>query len=191
MGGGSSDSAATLRALCSLWDLETEYIELENLASSIGSDVPFFLSGGTAIAEGRGDKIHKLPIMPLVYLVILVPKIEMPYKTATMYGHLTPNDYTTGEISLQLRSCLESGKRPDDNLFFNVFERVAFDLLPQLQVYRRAMIQAGASCVRLTGSGPTLYTVEICEKKATKLAESLRESGYEPYLTCTINPSSD
>ena len=189
LGGGSSDAAATLRALCNLWDLETEDKELEDLASTIGSDVPFFLSGGTAIAEGRGEIIHKLPLMPTVYLVILTPDMEMPYKTANMYAHLTPKDYTAGEISFCLKSCLENGKQPDDKLFFNVFERVAFDLLPQLQIYRRAMLQAGASCVHLTGSGPALYTMESYKDKAIEMAERLRESGYKPYLTCTIDPS--
>ena len=115
----------------------------------------------------------------------------MQYKTANMYASLTPNDYTAGEVSFDLKSCLEDGKHPSDKLFFNVFERVAFELLPQLQVYRHAMVQAGASCVRLAGSGPALYTIETCKDKAIKLAESLRESGYKPYFTYTIDPSLD
>ena len=94
MGGGSSDAAATLRTLCRLWELDLGNKELQPLASSLGSDVSFFLFGGTAIAEGRGEEIHELPAMPTTHLVLLAPPVEMPNKTATMYAHAPPEETT-------------------------------------------------------------------------------------------------
>ena len=103
LGGGSSDAAATLKALSHLWGLDLGLEELLPLAASIGSDVPFFLPGGTAIAEGRGEVIHELPPIPKVHLVLLALPVEMPNKTATMYGRLTAEHFTKGEASLSLR----------------------------------------------------------------------------------------
>jgi 4-diphosphocytidyl-2-C-methyl-D-erythritol kinase len=114
----------------------------------------------------------------------------MPNKTATMFGHLTPEHYTDGEVSLRLRRCLQDGKRPSGKLLFNAFEGVAFGLFPTLEGCRQAMLDAGASWVRLTGSGPALYTFGDSRRKALALAEKLRASGYGAYVAATVGPSS-
>jgi 4-diphosphocytidyl-2-C-methyl-D-erythritol kinase len=107
-----------------------------------------------------------------------------------MFGHLTPEHYTDGEASLRLRRCLEHGRRPSEKLLFNAFERVAFDLLPTLDGCRQAMLDAGAAWVRLTGSGPALYTFAASRGKAVALAKKLRASGYGAYVAATVGPSS-
>ena len=191
LGGGSSDAAATLKALVRLWGLDLKHDELLPLAASLGSDVPFFLCGGTAIAEGRGEEVRELPPMPAVDLVLLAPPLEIPDKTATMYGRLTPEHFTKGEASSRLLRSLEDGKRHSGKLLFNVFEAVAFDLFPTLEGYRRAMLDAGASWVRLTGSGPALYTFAASNSEAIALAEKLRSAGYEPYVAQTVGDPGD
>ncbi|MBI4282355.1 MAG: 4-(cytidine 5'-diphospho)-2-C-methyl-D-erythritol kinase [Chloroflexi bacterium] len=188
LGGGSSDAAATLKGLSRLWGLDMKREELLPLAASLGSDVPFFLRGGTAVSTGRGEEIHELPPMPRVQVVLISPSIEMPQKTATMYGHLTPEQYTGGEATLRLRRCIEAGKRPDAKLLFNVFEGVAFDLFPRLEDYRRAMLEAGATWVRLTGSGPALYTFAASKTEALDMVKRLLEGGYEAYVATTVRP---
>ena len=191
MGGGSSDAAATLKALCQLWELDLGNEELQPLASSLGSDVSFFLFGGTAIAEGRGEEIHELPAMPTTHLVLLAPPVEMPNKTATVYAHLIQEEYTKGEASAKLKDCLVEGGRPDSNLLFNVFETVAFELFPPLEVYRRAVLDMGAERVHLAGSGPALYTFAATKGEAIALAEKLRKAGYEPYVASTVGPAGE
>ena len=188
LGGGSSDAAATLKALVRLWGLDLAHEELLPLAASLGSDVPFFLRGGTAIAEGRGEVVHALPSMPTVHLVLLAPTVEIPDKTATMYSRLTTEHFTKGEGPLRLQRSLQDGKQPTTTLLFNVFEAVAFDLFPTLEGYRRAMLEAGASWVRLTGSGPALYTFAATNSEARGMAEKLRNAGYEPYVVETVGP---
>ncbi|MDA0988169.1 MAG: 4-(cytidine 5'-diphospho)-2-C-methyl-D-erythritol kinase [Chloroflexi bacterium] len=190
LGGGSSDAAVTLKTLCQLWDLNLEDKELRLIAASLGSDVPFFLLGGTAMAEGRGEEVHELPAMDTTHMVLLAPPVEMPDKTATMYGRLIPEDYTKGEASSRLRDLLQKGKGPKTDSLFNVFESVAFDLFPPLEVYRCAMLDAGASWVHLTGSGPALYTFSDSKQDAIALAEKLRGTGYEAYAATTVGSSS-
>ena len=186
LGGGSSDAAAALVGLRRLWGLEGAVADLRTLAATLGSDVAFFLSGGTALAEGRGDKVRSLPPMPTAHVTLLAPRVEIANKTAAMYARLTPESYTSGERSARLRSMLEGGMAPDPDALFNVFESVAFGLNPAIEEGRRAMLDAGAPWVRLTGSGPAMYTFADSEAEASAIALRLRDAGHRAYATATV-----
>ncbi|MBI2855971.1 MAG: 4-(cytidine 5'-diphospho)-2-C-methyl-D-erythritol kinase [Chloroflexi bacterium] len=188
LGGGSSDAAAALKALNRLWSLGLSPEELRVLAADLGSDVPFFLRGGTAQVEGRGEEVCPLPPLSQVYFVLLVPPLEIPRKTATLYGHMTPERYTDGSASLRLRRSIEEGKRLDGKLLFNAFQEVAFSLFPILEEHRQALLESGAEWVRLTGTGPALYTFAASRMAALDMAERLRSAGYEPYVASTVEP---
>ncbi|KKM66604.1 hypothetical protein LCGC14_1479540 [marine sediment metagenome] len=183
LGGGSSDAAVTLRGLNTLWGLDLGLEELRSLGASLGSDVPFFLQGGTALAEGRGELVKPLQPLPPVLFVLVVPQVEIPHKTAALYGHLSPAHYTGGEATQAVRRSLEEGRRPAGELLFNAFEAVAFGLFPQVEECRRAFLAAGAPWVRLAGSGPALYTFMTSAVKASTLVKRLREAGYRPWVT--------
>ena len=90
LGGGSTDAAATLVGLCRLWERDLRRGELAALAAELGSDVPFFLYGGTALAEGRGERVTPLPPLRHADLVLVAPPIDLPAKTATLYRSLDP-----------------------------------------------------------------------------------------------------
>ena len=188
LGGGSTDAAAALAGLRRLWGLEQAVPDLQPLAAALGSDVSFFLSGGTAIAEGRGDVIAPLPALSRTHMVLLAPQVEIPNKTGYMYSRLTPESYTSGERSVRLRSNLESGARPDPDTLFNVFERVAFGLDPAIEEGRRAMLEAGAQWVRLTGSGPAMYTFVASAEEADAMSRRLRDAGHRAYAAATTGP---
>ena len=94
LGGGSSDAAATLVALNRLWRLGLSIGELTALAARLGSDVPFLLRGGTAMVSGRGERVAPLPPADLEWLVIACPDIPVPNKTASLYGRLSPVNFT-------------------------------------------------------------------------------------------------
>ncbi|MBI2856268.1 MAG: 4-(cytidine 5'-diphospho)-2-C-methyl-D-erythritol kinase [Chloroflexi bacterium] len=187
LGGGSSDAAATLMALNRMWELALGPDELHGLAASLGSDVPFFLIGGTALAQGRGEEVQALPPMRGVHFVLLVPPVEIPQKTATLYGHLNPEHYTRGEVSQRLRECIEAGNWPDGSLTFNAFEPVALGLFSAIHDYRRAFLAAGAPWVRLTGTGPGMYTFVASRDEAEAMADRLRGTGCEPILVSSVN----
>ncbi len=99
LGGGSSDAAATLKGLNELWGLEMSQDELKVIGAELGSDVPFFIHGGTAMAFGRGERVRPLPPITLEWFVILSPKIDLPNKTAALYKRITPANYTLGHLT--------------------------------------------------------------------------------------------
>ena len=154
LGGGSSDAAATLKALNELWSLGLGRDDLMPLAASLGSDVPFFLLGGTAMMEGRGEVVRRTLSMPASHLLLLVPPDEVPAKTATLYGLLDPSHYSNGSAPSRLMACIKNNERPGGKLLFNVFEEVASQVFPSLEEYRRALLEAGAGTVHLTGQRP-------------------------------------
>jgi 4-diphosphocytidyl-2-C-methyl-D-erythritol kinase len=187
LGGGSSDAAATLLALNELWGLRLPISELVRLAFKLGSDVPFFVHKGTALVEGRGEKVTLLPSLPSASFVLLVPPLpKVPGKTKQMYSNLRVADFTEGQFVRAALSCLKEGKRVDPDLMFNAFERVAFDFFPELEKYRKILKEAGAPGVCLAGSGPCLFTFFSEEKKAGELFSRLKKQRLECYLASSL-----
>lgn len=187
LGGGSSDAAATLLALNELWGLRLPISELVHLASKLGSDVPFFIHKGTALVEGKGEKVTPLPSLPSTCFVLLVPPLpKIPGKTKQMYDRLNAAYYTEGQFVQQALSSLRQGKGIDPGLMFNVFEKVAFDFFSGLDKYRKTLEEAGAPGVYLAGSGPCLFTFFSEEKKAGELFSHLKKHGLECYLATSF-----
>jgi len=187
LGGGSSDAAATLLALNELWGFELPLSELVRLASKLGSDVPFFIHKGTALVEGKGEKVTPLPSLPSTCFVLLVPPLpKISDKTKQMYNNLRVADFTGGQFVQAALSSLKQGKAIDPGLMFNVFERVAFDFFPGLDKYRKTLEEAGAPGVYLAGSGPCLFTFFSEERKAGELFARLKKHGLECYLASSF-----
>lgn len=183
LGGGSSDAAATLLALNELWQCGLSPSELVDLASRLGSDVPFFIHKGTALIEGKGEKVTPLPSLPSTYFVLLVPPLpKITGKTKEMYSRLDTTHFTEGRFVQAALSSLRQGKMIEPALMFNVFEKVVFDFLPQLNEYGKVLKEAGAPGVHLAGSGPCLFTCLSAEGKARELLARLRQRGVECYL---------
>ncbi|MDD5127601.1 MAG: 4-(cytidine 5'-diphospho)-2-C-methyl-D-erythritol kinase [Dehalococcoidales bacterium] len=186
LGGDSSDAATTLRALNGLWDLKLPNTRLLELAAQLGSDVSFFLYGGTALAEGRGEKLTPLPPLPHLWIMLVVPRIPpIPNKTARLYASLKPNHFTDGKITQRLVDTLKASKKFDNSLLFNTFENVAFTRFAELDTYRKHLIKLGAKDVHLAGSGPTLFTLLEGEAQARDLFTRCHNQGMETYLAET------
>jgi 4-diphosphocytidyl-2-C-methyl-D-erythritol kinase len=183
LGGGSSDAAATLRALKDLWEIDLPEEELRALASQLGSDVTFFLSGYTALATGRGQVVTPLPISPKVWVVLLKPPLSLPQKTRSMYGQLQPHHWTSGEFTQRMKETLQHVETIDPLLCYNAFEEVAFSSFPGLDSYRRNFLGAGASKVHLAGAGPTLYALALDGGEAEAVFARLEG---EKYLAQTL-----
>src|SRR4030042_4826342 len=153
LGGGSSDAATPLLALNELWRLGLPLSKLVRLASKLGSDVPFFIHKGTALIEGKGEKVTPLPSLPSTSFVLLVPPLpKVEGKTKRMYSNLRVVDFTEGQFVKAALSPLKQGRRFDLDVMFNVFERVAFDFFPRLDKYREVLKEAGAPRVHVAGS---------------------------------------
>ncbi len=188
LGGGSSDAAATLKGLNLFWGLGLGEAELWPLACRLGSDVPFFLRGGTALMEGRGDRIRWLPPMCARWMVIAVPPHRVSNKTATLYGSLTSDGYTDGDATRRLADVICSGGGVDSALLFNVFEEMAFDTFPCLREYRDRILASGAESAHLSGTGPALYAMAEGRRQAEMMAGQLAKWGVHAYVVGTSRP---
>jgi len=186
LGGDSSDAAATLRGLNKLWGLGLPQEKLLELASQLGSDIAFFLYGGTALVEGRGERVTPLPPLPHRWVVLVAPDVpRQPGKTAQLYASLKVSHYTNGQITARLVAALREGREFTPSVF-NTFENVAFTQFPQLKVYQEHLVKAGADNIHLAGSGPTLFTLIKDKTQAEELYSRLKQQRLEVYLTDTL-----
>ena len=188
LGGGSSDAAATLLGLNELWRLGLSTGELVDLGAKLGSDVPFFMYGGTALVEGRGEKVTPLPSLASTHFVLLVPPLpKIEGKTGRMYDRLNSAHFTEGRFVQQGVAALTRGEAIDHAGIFNAFERVVFDLLAELDGCRKALQEGGAPAVHLAGSGPCLFTFYSAIDRAAELFSQLRAQGFECYLAVSCS----
>lgn len=187
LGGDSSDAAAVLRGLSQLWKLDLSDGKLAELAARLGSDVPFFIYGGTALAEGRGELLTRLPPCPPMWVLLVIPDVpKLPDKTKQLYASLSPGHYTDGRITQKLAEVIEQGKEIAPSLLFNTFENVAFSSFSQLAVYRDHLLKLGADDVHLAGSGPTLFSLIKDKAKAEDLRVRCQSQKIETYLVETL-----
>jgi 4-diphosphocytidyl-2-C-methyl-D-erythritol kinase len=176
LGGGSSDAAAVLIALGRLLDPPPAPAVLYEVAAGLGSDVPFFLVGGAAVAVGRGEEVYPLPDPPRGRcLLLLVP--DFGISTAEAYGHLsreretglTP-DRRRHIISVFCSAISVSGcgdARNATELLSNDFEAVVFPRFPQLSEWKDRLVKAGALLAMLSGSGSALFGIFADHRGAT------------------------
>jgi 4-diphosphocytidyl-2-C-methyl-D-erythritol kinase len=186
LGGGSSDAAAALRGLNQLWGLDLPREALEHIAARLGSDVPFFVHGGTALAEGRGERITPLSDLPPQELLIVLPPLTLADKTRRMYSLLTSADYTDGSAARRLADAIHQGKPLADEQLFNVFDGPAFRAFPELERLRRALLEAGARSVHLAGSGPALFALAGDAAKRERLTSAAVEAGAKAFVVASV-----
>lgn len=141
LGGGSSNAAAALVALDAMFDLRRD--DLPEIALSLGSDVPFFLLGGTAYATGRGEVLTPMPPMHGVPLLLLLPEERVLTKDA--FARVTRYSPPLGL----------GAYRSFDN-FTNDFEEPVFAIHPRLRILKQRLIDAGARWASMSGSGSTI-----------------------------------
>ena len=189
LGGGSADAAAALRGLNMLWDLGLPRRELYFLASGLGSDVPFLLDGGIALATERGDFLEPMAAADGVEVLLVVPPESIPRKTPTLYGALTPCDYSDGIPTQNLaRSDGLSAGTVTSSCYRNTFTRAALGIFPGLRDvwHKTAAITRHPPC--LSGAGPALFCMPSDQHEKDQVTEVLRETGALVFLTRTINP---
>ncbi|MCR4403819.1 MAG: 4-(cytidine 5'-diphospho)-2-C-methyl-D-erythritol kinase [Candidatus Acetothermia bacterium] len=176
LGGASSDGAATLAGLNELLGLGFGKDELKALGLELGSDVPFFFEGGTCSVSGRGERVKRLPRLPLYHLVLLVPPFPLP----------TPEVYAAfDKIGHQ---SVDSG---DDipGLLRNDLQRAALALRPELEDYRDFLRGASAEFWGMSGSGPAWFAGFSERERAAALAARAAGLPGQAILTETIERS--
>jgi 4-diphosphocytidyl-2-C-methyl-D-erythritol kinase len=186
LGGDSSDAAAVLRGLNEFWKLGLPQGKLLELARELGSDVSFFLYGGTALLTGRGENVTPLPPTKYCKLILIVPDVpRLPGKTKRAYSSLKHSHYTDGKITAQFVANLKSGKNFTSSDIFNTFENIFFARGAELETYKNHLRKTGVTNVHLAGTGPVLFTMLEDNDNAEDLLARLKNQGMEVYLTET------
>ena len=170
LGGGSSDAATALAALNEFWELRLEPNELSALGAALGSDVPFFLNGPTAVVRGRGETVTPVVHHTIGYVVLAKPPagLSTPQVYANLHaGHFSPSG--THGLQEETRAMLHALEHGDldaiAHALVNDLESPALLLLPELFPIRERMIQLGCLGVLLCGSGSALFG--LCPDEST------------------------
>ena len=151
LGGGSSDAAAVLLALPVLAGRRAEVVSLCEMGQQLGSDVPFFLLGGTAVGIGRGSELFPLPDAPAKPGLLVTPDVHV--STAEAYQRLSARLGSTEDKVLRFQSRTWDPEAPS----VNDFEAAVFEQHPQLAALKKRLSRAGASVAMMTGSGSALF----------------------------------
>ena len=159
LGGGSSDAASVLHGLNYLWELELELESLQEIAMEIGSDVPYFLSGGTALVQGRGEHVVPLDHANIQWMVVVSPESDLPNKTALLYDQIGESDHTRGVLTHKLAGRIRGGGDAPAQFFFNVFEPYAENVFAEYAAIRETFRNLGAMGILMSGAGPSMFAL--------------------------------
>ena len=184
LGGGSSDAAAVILALNRLWEVDYPLSRLSEIAARLGSDVPFFLWGGAALASGRGELVEPLPARQGLSLTLVCPELSAEGKTARMYSRLTSAHYSDGGVTQRLLQNLMTGQYSED-LFYNAFEDVALREFPGLLELCDVVESTSGRRPNLTGAGPAWFLLPSSEDEHRQLSRALHELGATTYFVKT------
>jgi 4-diphosphocytidyl-2-C-methyl-D-erythritol kinase len=158
-----------------------------DMGAALGSDVPFFFCGGTAMIEGRGELVCPLRAFPSSWVVLLLPPVPAEVgKTTRLYGALKQGDFSDGAKTEKFVHALMEGWEIPPSLFGNAFERAASELWPDIAEYRWRFLEAGAYRVRLSGAGPALFSLHRDRAEAERIFKKLQNEHLESYLAHTV-----
>ncbi|MBR5368077.1 MAG: 4-(cytidine 5'-diphospho)-2-C-methyl-D-erythritol kinase [Lachnospiraceae bacterium] len=173
MAGGSTDAAATLKALNELFSLGLSSQELADIAVKLGADVPYCLMGGTALSEGIGEKLTALPSLPECSIVLVHPHISV--STKEVYEAYDRVDHTFHPDITRIRQCIEAGDLDGVcAIVGNVLEEATIPMHPQISDIKKGLAHFNPLCTLMTGSGPTVFALFQDESKAKKASEHFK-----------------
>ena len=178
LGGGSSNAAAVLLALPFVLGRPLPIEKLMELAADLGSDVPFFLLGGTAVGLGRGTELYPLPDLPSRPAVLITPGIHV--STAEAYARLGRKaaiapDAPAIDNFQSVAWRISTGSSITDWGGVNDFESVVFRLHPQLKSIKGKLLKLGARPALMSGSGSTLFGIFASRELRDRAVESFRK----------------
>lgn len=186
LAGGSTDAAAVMRGLASLWGIEPEESEMVSVGMELGSDVPFCLnlSGPAALVRGKGEIILPIPLVPQFWLVLACPHGEID--SAWAYSQWDSGCRGNGP---DLAGCVGALARSDlaalGECIGNVFEKPASHRVPIVLRLKNTLLDMGALGASLSGSGPTVFGIFQTENEAKSAATAISEAEPVRFLSVT------
>lgn len=199
LAGGSTDAAAVLVGLDLMWNLGLTLPELQELGALLGSDVPFCIGGGTALATGRGEKISPLSSLSGTYIVLgkfRSLQVSTPWAYQTFRQEFGSH-YVSDATGLEARqhrvhsgpmvsAILHHDVRQIAEQFYNDLERVVLPAHPPVSQLREVFREAGALGAIMSGSGPSVFAIADSEEKATQIRDATRSAIPDPDLELWI-----
>lgn len=186
LGGGSSNAAAVIRCLDRLLSPKLPAEEKMKVAAEVGSDVPFFLVGGTASVMGRGETVQPLPDIPEWFLVIAKPR----FGVSTQWAYKRFDELRIGEQtarSWRMLDCIQNQKWEElPQLLYNDLEIPAIEQYPDIVRIKTDLTDTGAHASLMCGSGSAVYGLYPSLMEASRAAEELQGRGSDIYITSTI-----
>lgn len=188
LGGGSSDCAVALLGLAKLWELEINFAELVEIGKNLGSDVPFFFYGGTALGTGRGTEIEEIQEVNEKYLLIVTPEIEVSTKLA--FERLNKPRLTNFDSKSILEICRNEAKEFNlrHSVLKNDFEESVFLLYPEIRRVKEKLLELGAVKSLLSGSGASVFAVFDKEETRQATMKAIQtEENWRMFAVATIS----
>ncbi len=187
LGGGSADAAGTLVGLNSNCRLSLSDKQLRSMAADLGADVPFFLKGGTYLAEAIGTELKELPPMPECFVVIMDPGVEVSttwaYKAFDEVHWKDPKPKQ--DISGLLHALKEGDYKKVCASLYNAFEDMVFDKYPQVGQLKTIAMENGADAALMSGSGPAVFALALSESQAERIKKKVSGLVKDAYLCRT------
>lgn len=179
MAGGSSDAAATLRALNQLWQLDLSLEELAEIGLAVGSDVPYCVHGGCAYVTGRGEHVEPITAAPKKWLVIVKPHLGV--STGTVFKEVDINTIRHVDVP-GLRQAIENSDYEGMLACMgNSLEDITIARRPEIQKIKDCLQSAGADIALMSGSGPSVFALCRSEKVANRVLNSAKGFCKEVY----------
>ena len=169
MAGGSTDAAATMIAINEMFELGLSKEELMERTVSLGADIPFCILGGTALAQGIGEKLISLPAPPKASLLVVKPPIMVPTKWVYENLHLDKIEKHP-DIDGMIDALKEGNLRGITERMENVMESVTEQAYPIITDIKKMMLGNGALNAVMSGSGPSIFGVFLDEETANTAA---------------------
>jgi 4-diphosphocytidyl-2-C-methyl-D-erythritol kinase len=191
LGGASSNAAVTLLALNKLWNLAAGRSDLVKIAARLGADVPFFLHGGCALATGIGTSITELPDEETRPVILIYPRASV--STADAYQAFNSDALTSNNsIPILSGSLADVGfqefKTSSSRELQNDFETVIFDMEPEIQRVKSALLRAGAQAALLAGSGSTVFGIFSNQQARQRALNEIQlETGWRVFDCVTVS----
>ena len=185
LGGGSADVAALLRILRDTYAPGLPAEELERIGFTVGSDMPFCVRGGTALAEGRGEVLTDLTPLPDCWFVLCKPDFGIP--TPSLFARVDGGELTHRPDINGMRLALETGDLPGVAARLgNVFEGVLPEEYHEVFHIKKRLMELSALSAAMSGSGPTVFGVFAEQETARRAAEVLKETYQQTYLAMPV-----
>lgn len=182
MAGGSSDAAATFRGINELFELGLMDKELMEMGVTLGADIPYCIMGGTALSEGIGEELTRLPDIPECVFLVVKPRISV--STAEAYGgYDSLAESKTGhkvriihpDVDGQVDALYAGNLKGVTDKFLNVLEYVTAEKHPIIADIEKIMLDFGALNAMMSGSGPTVFGVFEDVEKAEAAKKELEQ----------------